>query len=135
MTTLHITNSINRSPLRLGFVLITLAAMLSNCTYGDRASYETHGRQPTYSNAIEVVESRNTTRPYKVVGVVSSDSYYMSSAMKRCRSEAAKLGADALLDFGPSGNQTGVATYLGYGVAMGASYNTSWSAKAIVWER
>ena len=46
----------------------------------------------------------------------------------------AKLGANALLDFGPTGNQTAVATY-GNGIAVVGSSNTGWSAKAIVLER
>ena len=107
---------------------------LSGCTYGDRVTYETQRRQRANPATIEAVESRSIIRPYKVIGIVSSDSYYMSSAFKRCRSEAAKLGADAIMDFTPNGNQTGAAALLGYGMAMGASYNTGWSAKAIVWQ-
>src|SRR5262245_55993010 len=44
----------------------------------------------------------------------------------------------ALMDFGPTGNQTAIGTFgwgrgMGWGVA--SSSNTGWSAKAIVWER
>ena len=113
--------------------LLLLLLPISGCTYGDRASFETTSRLGTSPATIEVVESRDVRRPYKVIGIVSAESYYLSAALKRCRAEAAKLGADALLDFGPTGNRTGVASY-GYGLAAGSTYNTGWSAKALVWE-
>ncbi len=115
------------------FASLALTALaVSSCTYGDRAAFETGKRNQTNPDSIEVVESRSCSRQYKVIGAVSAESYYMSSALKRCRKEAAALGADALLDFGPSGNQTGMAAFSG-GMAVGSSYNTGWTAKAIVW--
>lgn len=115
------------------FAPLALTALaVSSCTYGDRASFETEKRNQTNPDSIEVVETRSCSRQYKVIGNVSAESYYMSSALKRCRKEAAALGADALLDFGPSGNQTGMATFSA-GMAVGSSYNTGWTAKAIVW--
>lgn len=115
------------------FVPLALTVLaISSCTYGDRAAFETEKRNQTNPDSIEVVETRSCSRQYKVIGNVSAESYYMSSALKRCRKEAAALGADALLDFGPSGNQTGMATFSA-GMAVGSSYNTGWTAKAIVW--
>jgi hypothetical protein len=83
-----------------------------------------------------VFDAKDITRPYKVIGIVSSDSWYMHSALKACRTEAAALGANAITEFGPSGNTTGVgvANPLGAGaLGVGSSYNTGFAAKAIVW--
>jgi len=85
-----------------------------------------------FSGNMEVFESASLTQPYKVIGVVTSDSYYMHSALKSCRKEAAEMGADGLPDFGPNGNQTGMATMMGGYSPIGASYSTGFTAKAIV---
>jgi len=113
-----------------------LALAISGCTYGNRISYETNRRPPTNPAAVEVFDAKDVTRPYKVIGIVSSDSWYMHSALKSCRTEAAALGANAIIDFGPSGNTSGVgvANPMGAGAwGVGSSYNTGFAAKAIVW--
>jgi hypothetical protein len=117
------------------FVVI-LAVAISGCTYGNRISYETTRRPPTNPASVEVFDVKDVTRPYKVIGIVSSDSWYMHSALKACRTEAAALGANAIIDFGPNGNTSGVgvANPMGAGaLGMGSSYNTGFAAKAIVW--
>ena len=113
--------------------LLALALIVSGCTYGDRVSYETITRPPTNPEIIEVVESHNLSRPYKVIGMVSSESSYMQSALDRMKYEAADMGANALLDFSSSGNKSGM-LYGSGGMMMGGSYNTGYCAKAIVWQ-
>ncbi len=118
-------------------LLCVLALLLAGCTYGNRISYETTKRPPTSPASVEVFDVRDVKRPYKVIGIVSSDSWYMHSALKACRTEAAALGADAIIEFGPSGNTSGVgvANPMGAGAwGVGSSYNTGFAAKAIVWQ-
>ena len=118
-------------------LMCVVAVLLTGCTYGNRISYETTRRAPTNPAAVEVFDVKDVKRPYKVIGVVTSDSWYMHSALKACRAEAAALGASAIIDFGPNGNTSGVgvANPVGAGAwGVGSSYNTGFAAKAIVWQ-
>lgn len=111
--------------------------IMSGCTYGNKVAYDSVKRPQKSPDQIEVFEARDVKRPYRVIGLVSSDSYYMHSALKAVRKEAGELGADAVIDFGPNGNQTGMGYGYGSGLGtmgIGASYNTGFVAKAIVWE-
>jgi hypothetical protein len=121
--------------IRALFSFFVIAA--AGCTYGDRAAFETSQRPQTNPQTIQVLDRQNIKRPYKVIGLVTSESYYLRSAMKSIRKEASELGADAIIDFGPSGNQTGVGLATAGGAMLsgiGGSYNTGWAGKAIVWE-
>jgi hypothetical protein len=116
---------------------IFLIVLVAGCTYGNKVAYDSVKRTKKSPDQIQVFEARDVKRAYRVIGLVSSDSYYMHSALKAIRKEAGELGADAIIDFGPNGNQTGMG--YGYGSGMGvmgigASYNTGFAAKAIVWE-
>ena len=118
-------------------LIAALALLISGCTYGNRIAYETTRRPPTNPAAIEVIDAKDIKRQYKVIGIVTSDSWYMHSALKACRKEAAEMGADAITDFGPNGNTSGVgvANPMGAGAwGVGSSYNTGFAAKAIVWQ-
>lgn len=113
--------------------LALLASLITSCSYSDRVSYERSNRPETSPESIEVYDSRNLNRPYKVIGIVGSESLRMQPALDLMREEAAQLGADALLDFGPNGGQSGV-TMLQNGIGGGSSRNTGFSAQAIVWQ-
>ncbi len=116
---------------------LAFALLICGCTYGNKVSYDNIERPPKAPEQVQVFESRDVKRPYKVIGIVSSDSYYMHSALAAIRKEAGELGADAVIDFGPSGNQTGMGYAYGAGpgiFGMGSSYNTGFAARAIVWE-
>jgi len=118
-------------------ILLLLATVMLGCTYGNKVAYDSVRRAQKSPDQIQVFETRDVKRPYRVIGLVSSDSYYMHSALKSIRKEAGELGADAIIDFGPNGNQTGMGYGYGTGAGMmgiGASYNTGFVAKAIVWE-
>ena len=117
--------------------MCVVVVLLAGCTYGNRISYETTRRAPTNPAAVEVFDVKDVKRAYKVIGVVTSDSWYMHSALKSRRAEAAALGASAIIDFGPNGNTSGVgvANPMGAGAwGMGSSYNTGFAAKAIAWQ-
>jgi hypothetical protein len=118
-------------------ILLLLATGMLGCTYGNKVAYDSVKRAQKSPDQIQVFETRDVKRPYRVIGLVSSDSYYMHSALKSIRKEAGELGADAIIDFGPNGNQTGMGYGYGTGAGMmgiGASYNTGFVAKAISWE-
>ena len=118
-------------------ILLFLATGMLGCTYGNKVAYDSVNRPQKSPDQIQVFEVRDVKRPYRVIGLVSSDSYYVNSALKALRKEAGELGADAIIDFGPNGNQTGMGYGYGTGVGamgIGASYNTGFVAKAIVWE-
>jgi len=110
-----------------------LATLLASCTYSDRVAYENSSRPATNPESIEVYDSRNLDRHYKVIGIVGSESLRMQPALELMREEAAQLGADALLDFGPNGGQSEVTGFQNR-IAGGSSRNTGFSAKAIVWQ-
>jgi hypothetical protein len=129
----------DRMSLKVIYFALSLAPtiLLFGCTYGNKVSYDNIGRIPKAPEQVQVFESRDVKRPYKVIGLVSSDSYYMHSALAAIRKEAGELGADAVIDFGPSGNQTGMGYAYGAGpgiFGVGSSYNTGFAARAIVWE-
>ena len=113
--------------------LSLLAFVFASCTYSDRVAYENSTRPATNPESIEVYDSRNLDRPYKVIGIVGSESLRMQPALELMREEAAQLGADALLDFGPNGGQSEVTGFQNR-IAGGSSRNTGFSAKAIVWQ-
>ncbi len=129
------------STMRL-FLLAVMSLLLSSCTLGNRVSYDGKTRPTKNWEQIQVLDTNDLQRNYKVIGLVSSRSAYMHSALKSCRKEAALLGADAIVNFGPDGGAgmgvvtgTGVA---GMGVVTGTGVvvtaNVSYSAKAIAWE-
>ena len=98
---------------------------------GNRVSYDGINRQTKKPEQIQVLDINDIKKTYKVIGIVSSRSAYMHSALKSCRREAALLGADAIINFGPDGGG-GMGVVTGTGVVL--TTNLSYSAKAIVWE-
>jgi hypothetical protein len=118
-------------------VIAVTSGSLIGCTYSSGAAYETSGRAQTNPQSIQVIERQDIKRPFKVIGMVTAESYYPQSAIKAMRKEAAKMGADAITDFGQSGNQTAIGTGGISGpvlTGVGGSYNTGWSGKAIIWQ-
>lgn len=119
------------------FHLATIALVLAGCTYGNKVAYDSVKRPRKSPDQVQVFDIRDVKKPYRVIGMVSSDSYYMDSALKRLKKEAGEIGADAIIEFGPNGNQTSMGYGYGVGPAVtgiGASYNTGFVAKAIVWD-
>ena len=112
-------------------ILAIMSLFLSSCTLGNRVSYDGKNRPIKQLDQIEVLDMNDIQKKYKVIGLVSSRSAYMHSALKSCRKEAALLGADAIINFGPDGGG-GMGVVTGSGVIVTA--NMSYSAKAIAWE-
>ena len=114
------------------FILLAITSLfLSSCTLGNRVSYDGKNRPTKQLDQIEVLDMNDIQKKYKVIGLVSSRSAYLHSALKSCRKEAALLGADAIVNFGPDGGG-GMGVVAGSGVIVTA--NMSYSAKAIAWE-
>ena len=86
---------------------IFLIVLVAGCTYGNKVAYDSVKRTKKSPDQIQVFEARDVKRAYRVIGLVSSDSYYMHSALKAIRKEAGELGADAIIDFGPNGTVGG----------------------------
>lgn len=136
-----------RSKLFISLFGVLSQFFLYSCTTGDSVVFDPNRRAATAPEAIEVVYSNTLRRPHKVIGIVSANTYSMESALRRMRYDASEMGADALLDFGPNGSQTSVGANNGYlsnfgnpyfintmQTSVSTSYNTGFSAKAIVWE-
>lgn len=132
------------------YILIWFAIchiLLYSCTTGDYVSFDPSPRAATAPEKIEVVYSNLIKKEYKIIGIVSANTYSMENALERMRYDASEMGAEALLDFGPNGSQTAVGASNGYisnfgnpyiintmQTSVATSYNTGFSAKAIVWE-
>ena len=133
----------------LKFVVFILAShfLLFACTTGDQVVFDSKERAATVPEEIEVVYSNTVKREYKIIGIVTANTYSMQDALERMRDDASEMGAEALLDFAPNGSQTSIGSGNGYITNFGnpyvlntmqtsfsTSYNTGFSAKAIVWE-
>jgi hypothetical protein len=125
MTTLHITNSINRSPLRLGFLLVTLAlaAMLSGCATADFHQYT--GAQQNWPTASGAFVSTKydvpayygpPDRPYIVLGSLDATTVRgigqnESSAVQDAARVAKRMGANAVIVLGSGREQVGTSSF------------------------
>ncbi len=114
MTTLHITNSINQSPLQLRFLLITLtlAAMLSGCATSDFHQYT--GAQQNWPTASGAFVSTKydvpayygpPSRPYIMLGSLDVTTgppggnlaTRAEDGIEFAAGKAKKMGADAII--------------------------------------
>lgn len=77
--------------------------VLSGCVSIKSVPYETRARTPKPDDfPIEIVESKNITKPYKVIGLVQVNAgkkHSVADTLEKLRSAARQLGADALIDF------------------------------------
>ena len=125
MTTLHITNSINRSPLQLRFLLITLtlAAMLSGCATSDFHQYT--GAQQNWPTASGAFVSTKydvpayygpPDRPYIVLGSLDATTVRgigqdEASAVQDAARVAKRMGANAIIVIGSGREQVGTSSF------------------------
>jgi len=123
-TPLHLIKSIDRSPLRLGFLLVTLAlAALSGCATSDFHQY-TGAQQnwPTASGAFVTTKYDVPAyygppdRPYIVLGSLDATTVRgigqdESSAVQDAARVAKKMGANAVIVMGSGREQVGTSSF------------------------
>lgn len=119
---------------KFSFLLI----IILGCVNAKAIRYETMERLSKPEDyPIEILDSSNITRPYKVIGVVQAEPGAVSikTIIEHMKAEARKMGGDALLDlqktFVPSG---GAILPIGTMYVYGQGSRDIWSAKVIVWE-
>ena len=119
-------------------VLVLLALVLAGCVSVSVKSvpYETAARPPKPQDfLIEVYESKDIKRPYKVIGLVQVNAgkrHSVADTLEQLRSAARQMGADALIDLGNQPIGAGVPS--NGGTIYSGHVRDLWTAKAIVWE-
>ena len=110
---------------------------LCGCVSIKTVPYETIDRSPKPDNfPIEILDSRNITKPYKVIGFVQADAgknHSVQDMLEKLRAGARKMGADALVDLGNQPIGAGVPSSSG-GTIYSGHVRDLWTAKAIVWQ-
>jgi len=121
--------------LKAFIVLLSLIALI-DCVRTRGIRYETLYREPKPANfPIEIYESSDITRPYKVIGIIQANAGKLHSTkdtIRKLKAEARKMGGDALIDlsFGASKGRMITKTQTGY---VSGSAREIWTAKVIVW--
>lgn len=111
------------------FSFLMIIALILGCVNAKAIRYETTERLSKPEDyPIEILDSSNITRPYKVIGVVLAEPGAVSieAIIEGLKAEARKMGGDALIDlkqeFLPSG---GMAMPIGNTYIWGMAYETS----------
>ena len=117
-----------------------IALQLWGCAQITSINYETSPRERKPNDyGVEILDSRNITRPYKVIAVIYCSGGLFDNdndIVDRIRKEAKKLGGDALIDLDKkaisyfSGSAVKVLDF----VLFDTIVDTEWEAKVIVWE-
>ena len=114
-----------------------LALGLVACGNTRTIRYETEARTPKRTDfPIEILDSVNLTRPYKVIGVVQANAGKLhdpNDTIEALKAEARKLGGEALLDLQQGAARGGVIRPVGGGAYAYGNVREIWSAKVIVW--
>lgn len=117
-------------------VLALLFLVLAGCVSVKSVPDETAARPPKSQDfAIEVYESKDIKRPYKVIGLVQADAgkrHSVADTLEQLRSAARLMGADALIDLGNQPIGAGVPS--DGGTMYSGHARDLWTAKAIVWQ-
>jgi hypothetical protein len=110
--------------------------VFTSCVKTRCIRYEEIVRQPKPADfPIEIFESANTARPYKVIGVVIANAGKLHSerdTINHLRKEARKMGGDALMDLS-MGPTSGTYTYYAKYYSASTHIRENWAAKVIVW--
>lgn len=116
---------------------LLLSSVLLGCMSVKSIPYETTTRPAkadTY--AIEIYESKDIKRPYKVVGIVQANAgkrHSVADTIEKLRAEARRMGGDALIDLTNQPIGVGLPTSSG-GMIYSGHVRELWKAKVIVWE-
>lgn len=81
------------------FLLFTSCLLLSGCTYGSKVALSGESYAPVPVSRVEVL-LQPPSRPYKVIGMVSSKGAHLASdeaVYDKLKSAAADLGANAII--------------------------------------
>lgn len=82
--------------------VLYVVALLSGCVSIRSIQYETITRTPKPPDfPIEILDTANINRPYKVIGLVQANAgkrHNTADVIEQLKSEARKLGGDALID-------------------------------------
>jgi hypothetical protein len=109
----------------LPFFLLIVSVILTGCTSTETIKYDKVARPPKPEDyPMEVYTESGVPKEYKVIGEVRVDipsmAYSKDKMVIKLKSEARKIGADAMINIHKAENTSGGAREL-------------WSAKAIVW--
>jgi hypothetical protein len=122
--------------LRNIIVLSIIALYIAGCVNVKSIPYETTARAPKSDIfPIELYESKDVQKPYKVIGIVQADAgklHSVSDVLEKLRSAARMMGADALIDL--SNQPIGGGVPSNRGTIYSGYVRDLWSAKAIIWE-
>lgn len=118
-------------------LLCILTVILSGCVSVKSIPYETTARQPKPDNyLIDIYDSKDVNRPYKVIGIVQADAgkrHSVADTLEKLRSQARQMGGDALVDLTNQPIGIGVPTSKG-GTIYSGHVRELWQAKVIVWK-
>ena len=110
--------------------------VLTGCVSVKSVPFESMARTPKRSDSpIEVLDSKDITRPYKVIGFVQANAgknHDVADTLDKLRSAARQMGADALIDLSNQPIGGGVPSQ--GGTVYSGHMRDLWTAKAIVWE-
>jgi len=117
-------------------MIIAVGLVLTGCVSVKTVLFERAAREPKPDGfAVEILESGDITRPYKVIGFVQVNAGKKGATgdvLEKLRSAARQMGADALIDLNNQPIGAGVPSD---GGTMYSGYvRDLWKAKAIVWE-
>ncbi len=119
---------------RLGVVMVLV--ILIGCVSVKNVPFESMARTPKPDDfPIEIVDSRNISKAYKVIGLVQANAgkkHSVGDILEKLRSGARQMGADALIDLSNQPIGGGVPSQ--GGTIYSGHMRDLWTAKAIVWE-
>ncbi len=120
------------------FLVLLIVTLISGCVSTRSIRYETIVRSPKPSDySIEILDSPNINRPYKVIGVVQANAGKLHSTddtIEHLKAETRKMGGDALIDLQQGPSKSGVIAPTG-NIYVYGNVREIWSAKVIVWEQ
>lgn len=119
------------------FLVSLFAVILSGCVSVKSIPYETTARPPKPDDySIEIYESNDLSKPYKVIGIVQANAgkkHSVADTMEKLRTQARRMGGDALIDLTNQPIGAGIPTSSG-GTIYSGHVRELWQAKVIVWE-
>jgi hypothetical protein len=127
-----------RKNLERFFILIIFLNLIVACVTTRIIRYETIYREPKPSNfPIDIYESSNLNRPYKVIGIVTANAgkwHSTQDTIEQLKKVAREMGGEALMDLGFATSDGRIIQRTATGYVSGSA-RENWGAKVIVWEK